>query len=89
LVKRFIFLKNFSGAYYKNPTNASCLDFIGLNYISDVWVKYEKGFRLTHDIKDVDRQYMSDMGYAIYAEGFHDAIQSMSYLNIPICKFNI
>jgi beta-glucosidase len=58
-----------------------------LNYISDVWVRSEKGFRLAHEIKDIDRQYISDMGYAIYAEGFHDAIQSMSYLNIPICKF--
>lgn len=75
----------FIGTYYKNAEGASSLDFIGVNYFSDIWLKFE-GFSLSHDVKTIDKDKTTDMGYSIYAEGFYEAIKNASQFKVPIRK---
>ncbi|MFA6527581.1 MAG: family 1 glycosylhydrolase [Candidatus Babeliales bacterium] len=55
----------------------SCIDFIGLNYYSEVIIR-------GGDARCYDHEVMTDMQYAIYAEGFYAAIKDLSQFKKPI-----
>lgn len=55
----------------------SCIDFIGLNYYSEVVVR-------NLDSSCYDHEVMTDMPYATYAEGFYAAIKDLSQFKKPI-----
>eukprot|EP01080_Neovahlkampfia_damariscottae_P006426 gene6426-10434_t len=73
----------FIGSFYHNEDAPVCLDFIGVNYFSDIWLTFE-GWSLSHDVKWIDKDKSCDMGNSIYAEGFHAAISNASQFKVPI-----
>lgn len=67
-------------AFYKAPYGRF-LDFIGLNYYSRVLVAVRPGHEYSSAYPG---EYMTDMPYASYPEGFYEALKHVSSLNVPV-----
>lgn len=69
---------------YKVPEDKKIVDFIGLNYYSRVLVKFQ--FSLHEPLKSshYPNEIMTDMPYALYPEGFYEALKDMAQFNVPI-----
>tara|TARA_B100001029_G_C15063817_1_gene461352 strand:- start:1582 stop:2979 length:1398 start_codon:yes stop_codon:yes gene_type:complete len=59
-------------------------DFIGLNYYSHNYLKFNWSFKEPFIVKYKVDDIMTDMPYSIYGEGLYRAIQDISILNLPI-----
>jgi beta-glucosidase len=60
----------------------NCIDFFGLNYYSRVVVRFKDIFCKTGSC--YPDEIMTDMPFAIHAEGLYDAIQEASEFRLPI-----
>lgn len=69
---------------YTNPEGKNSLDFIGLNYYSDVWFYGEYLYRISPTMREEDSVYNTNMNYPLYAEGFYSALKRLKKLKIPI-----
>lgn len=69
---------------YKVPRNKKIIDFIGLNYYSRVLVKFQFSFKEPLKPSCYSNEIMTDMPYALYPEGFYEALKDVSKLNVPI-----
>jgi beta-glucosidase len=69
---------------YQAPRNHKLYDFIGLNYYSRVIVKWQPSLTEPLVPSCYPGEIMTDMPYAIYAQGLYDAIAHMSEFNVPI-----
>jgi len=59
-------------------------DFIGLNYYSRVIVKWQPSLTQLLVPSCYPGEIMTDMPYAMYAQGLYEAIADMSKFNVPI-----
>jgi beta-glucosidase len=65
------------GAEFEDQDIKTSMDFIGLNYYSEAIVRnFKPGC--------YDNEIMTDMPYAIYAEGFYTAIKEMAQFGKPL-----
>ena len=59
-------------------------DFIGLNYYSHNFLKFQL-FSTPHvNVAFSEKEIKTDMPYTMYAQGFYDAIESVSKLKKPV-----
>lgn len=67
-----------------SPDGKTPLDFIGLNYYSRALIKSQ--FSLTDPLipSCYPNEIMTDMPYAIYAEGLSDAVETIAKIGVPI-----
>jgi len=66
------------------PNASQSFDFIGLNYYSHNFLKFQL-LRTPHiDVAFPKKEIKTDMPYTMYAQGFYDAIESVSKLKKPI-----
>jgi len=87
------FLKEGESSFYmpgmvdnhmSNPRAVGTLDFIGLNYYSRMHVKGQLNAKEPFVFDTRDQDIMTDMGYPLYAEGFHRALKTISKMDVPI-----
>ena len=69
---------------YEDKSARLSTDFIGLNYYSHNHLKFRIHRHEFFEIKYFSNDIMTDMPYAIYAEGFYRAIKEVSYIGKPI-----
>ena len=67
-----------------NPNAIGTLDFIGLNYYSRMHVKGRLNAVEPFIFDTREQDIMTDMGYPLYAEGFHRALKTISKMGVPI-----
>ena len=67
-----------------NEKAKSSFDFFGLNYYSHNHLKFNLFKKDFSELKYHQKDIMTDMPYAIYAEGIYRAIKLVSCLNTPI-----
>ena len=66
------------------PNASQSFDFIGLNYYSHNFLKFQL-LRTPHiNVVFPKKEIKTDMPYTMYAQGFYDAIESVSKLKKPI-----
>ena len=87
------FLKTGESSFYmpgmvdnkmSNELAVGTLDFIGLNYYSRMHVKGQLNAVEPFVFDTRDQDIMTDMGYPLYAEGFHRALKTISRMDVPI-----
>ena len=87
------FLKTGESSFYmpgmvdnkmSNELAVGTLDFIGLNYYSRMHVKGQLNAVEPFVFDTRDQDIMTDMGYPLYAEGFHRALKTISRMGVPI-----
>jgi beta-glucosidase len=78
------FLFKFPGASlsYSDPGAPSCQDFVGLNYYSHYYVQFTPSTLVNLRSRMTD--LITDMPYAVYAEGLHSALHQTAALKKPI-----
>lgn len=69
---------------YTAPQGQKLMDYIGLNYYSRVVIKGQLSLTDLLSSSCYPEEIMTDMPYALYAEGLYNAIQDLSSLNLPI-----
>lgn len=69
---------------YETEKNEKITDFIGLNYYSRALIKANASIENILAPAHYPDEIMTDMPYAIYPQGFYDALMHLSSLNIPI-----
>eukprot|EP01080_Neovahlkampfia_damariscottae_P005767 gene5767-9588_t len=69
---------------FENQKAKNSLDFIGLNYYTHVLPRLQ--FSMTEPVKEDSRpdEKITEMKYALYAEGFYRALKRLSHLRVPI-----
>ena len=67
-----------------NELAVGTLDFIGLNYYSRMHVKGQLNAVEPFVFDTREQDIMTDMGYPLYAEGFHRALKTISRMGVPI-----
>jgi beta-glucosidase len=65
------------------PAAAQISDFVGLNYYSRVLIKMVPTLKILDSRPDHD-EVMTDMPYAIYAEGLYKALHHIATIGLPI-----
>ena len=87
------FLKTGESSFYmpgmvdnkmSNELAVGTLDFIGLNYYSRMHVKGQLNAVEPFVFDTREQDIMTDMGYPLYAEGFHRALKTISRMGVPI-----
>jgi len=87
------FLKTGESSFYmpgmvdnkmSNELAVGTLDFIGLNYYSRMHVKGQLNAVEPFVFDTREQDIMTDMGYPLYAEGFHRALKTISRMDVPI-----
>jgi len=68
----------------ENQDAIGSLDFIGLNYYSRMHVEGRLDLNEPFIFKTRPKDLQTDMDYALYPEGFHKALHTISSLNVPI-----
>lgn len=71
------------GVHYNAHTTKNN-DFIGLNYYSRATIKASLDLSNPVDAAHYPDEIMTDMPYAIYPQGFYDALMDLKELQIPI-----
>jgi beta-glucosidase len=69
---------------YYNPEGKKCLDYLGMNYYGDCWLYAQYGFKIGNEWREIDKPYMTDMDYPMYACGFYDGLKELSKVGVPI-----
>jgi beta-glucosidase len=69
---------------YQAPQGQKILDFIGLNYYSRVILKSRLSLSQPFAPSHYPGEIMTDMPYAIYAEGLYNAIAKVARIGVPI-----
>jgi beta-glucosidase len=69
---------------HENKRATHSLDFIGLNYYSNVFVTISGMNRLLDIVMARNGDEVTDMNYALYPEGIYRALHRVKHLNVPI-----
>lgn len=69
---------------HTNKNAPTSLDFFGLNYYSYIKLDWQLDAKNPLVPRYTNNEIMTDLPYPIFPEGFYDAIQKVSCLNVPI-----